>query len=166
VFAACNKTMGLFFHASWLLVLRRASPAQPVVGRVGTGVRRAPEFRSGASASSLTSSATGPALGRPPSDYSRNVDRSTAAAGGSERRCTTGQEPSCLTVPASGITPTGPRSTFRRESRGPRADARQHAAVCDDLPTSIGQLIDLTSCGQSVSIARLDPPRCLHRRDQ
>ena len=177
VFAACNKTTGLFFHGvTGFGVAGEHRPPNPWSNASGIEYGARLEFRLGRFSFQLSDFYGYEDLPYADRlfDYSRNVDPFSgrprrAGAGG---RCTTGQEPACLGLsPASGITPDGTALNLSAGNRQAVLDQtpvnlQLFAMICS---TSIGfNAIDPTSCGQSVfnSLALVILPGVFYTRDQ
>jgi hypothetical protein len=166
VFAACNKTTGLFFHGvTGFGVAGEHRPPNPWSNASGVEYGARLEFRYGRFSfqiSDFFGYEDLPYADRL-SDYSRNVDPFSGRPrrAGASSPCTTGREPACLGLaPASGITPDGTALNLSPENRQAVLDAtpvnlQLFTMICS---TSIGfNSIDPTACGQSVfnSLANL-----------
>ncbi len=177
VFAACNKTTGLFFHGvTGFGAAGEHRPPNPWSDASGFEYGARLEFRLGRFSFQLSDFFGYEDLPYADrlSDYSRNVDPLSGRPrrAGASGRCSTGQEASCLGLsPASGITPDGTALNLSAENRQAvleqtPVNMQLFAMICS---TSIGfNSIDPTSCGQSVfnSLALVILPGVFYQRDQ
>jgi hypothetical protein len=166
VFAACNKTTGLFFHGvTGFGAAGEHRPPNPWQDASGFEYGARLEFRYGRFSFQVSDFFGYEDLPYAERlfDYSRNVDPLSGRPrrAGAKGRCTTGQESDCLGLsPASGITPDGTALNLSPQNRqavlnDTPVNMQLFAMICS---TSIGfNSIDPTACGQSVfnSLANL-----------